>query len=328
MRKVALVLAVGAVLTAVAPADAADNPVEQARRATQRASFTGIVRMRWTDEHGRHDEVATVQASGGVLVVRGGQTAMADGPAGLIAHDGEAWELLAPPGLAGVATPDPAPKYDTTVRTGPAVAGHPTLVLELTRHGAVRERQYVAADSGLVLRRDELDAAGNEVRSVAFEQLAVDAGTPAPRSPAHPADHRPRPVAAAAVGSAYRAPDRLEDGFRRLGVYRRDAVLHVLYGDGVYEVSVFEQRGRLDRTALPAGGERVAVGPSGGWRYSWPGGQILVWQAGRTVYTAVGDAPIEDMLEAARSLHGGAAGRSLGARLRSACRALVESLRP
>jgi len=305
------------------PTVGAEPAADQARRSTEQASYTGIVRMRWTDERGVHEEVLTVQSAGGVLVVHGGQTAMATHQDRLIAHDGGTWELLAP-SQPSLAPPDRGDKYDTAVRTGPLVAGHPTLVVEVARRGVVRERQYVAADSGLVLRRDELDAAGREVRSVAFEQLAVDESTPAPTAPAHPTDHRPRPV----VASAYRAPDRLGEGFRRLGVYRRDAVLHVLYGDGVYELSVFQQGGRLDRASLPPGGRAVTVGRSAGVRYSWPGGQVLVWQAGHTVFTAVGDAPLEDMLDAARSLPAGAPARPLSARLRGVCRALVEVLRP
>ena len=46
------------------------------------------------------------------------------------------------------------------------------------------------------------------------------------------------------------APARLADGYTRVGVFRRDGVVQVLYSDGIYDLSVFERRGVLDRREL------------------------------------------------------------------------------
>ena len=76
------------------------------------------------------------------------------------------------------------------------------------------------------------------------------------------------------------APARLADGYARVGVFRRDGVVQVLYSDGIYELSVFERRGELDRRELGSTGGPVTVGKAAGWRYAWPGGQVVLWQAG------------------------------------------------
>ena len=45
----------------------------------------------------------------------------------------------------------------------------------------------------------------------------------------------------------------------------------------------------------------MAVGTTNGWRYAWAGGQIVVWQAGPAIYTAVGEAASDEVLAVARS---------------------------
>ena len=96
----------------------------------------------------------------------------------------------------------------------------------------------------------------------------------------------------------------LGDGYRRTGVFRKGGVVQVVYSDGIYDMSVFEQRGRLGSKAAPRGGRPVRVGGSKGWQYTWPGGQVVLWQAGRTVYTVVADAPYDDVLGAIRTVKG------------------------
>ena len=63
-----------------------------------------------------------------------------------------------------------------------------------------------------------------------------------------------------------------------------------------------------------------------GWNFDWPGGQVLIWHAGNSVYTLVGDAPPEDLVEVARSVPSHAPASMLH-KLRQACRGLVEAFR-
>src|SRR5438132_549901 len=106
----------------------------------------------------------------------------------------------------------------------------------------------------------------------------------------------------------------------------RRCPVQVVYSDGTYDMSVFEQRGRLGSEAAPRGGRPVRVGGSKGWQYTWPGGQVVLWQAGRTVYTVVADAPYDDVLGAIRTVKE-SSGPSVAYRFRQACRSLVGAFR-
>jgi hypothetical protein len=90
-------------------------------------------------------------------------------------------------------------------------------------------------------------------------------------------------------------------------------------------LSVFEQGGALDVGGLPGAGEIVAIGAERGVRYSWPGGQLVTWQSGPLMYTAVGDGPVADVLAVAKSFP---AAKSLSAlqRVRLTSRRLLEDL--
>jgi len=129
------------------------------------------------------------------------------------------------------------------------------------------------------------------------------------------------------VASEADVPPALADGYERMGIYSSGAVLHALYSDGVYDLSLFQQAGRLRTSDLPPSGERVAVGGDTGWRYPWPGGQLVVWSAGGKVFTAVSDAPADQVLAAVRSLPL-SPGRELSllGKVRRACQALMEPL--
>ncbi|MEA2842624.1 MAG: hypothetical protein QOJ69_295, partial [Actinomycetota bacterium] len=115
--------------------------------------------------------------------------------------------------------------------------------------------------------------------------------------------------------------------YRRLGVYRHSGVVQVLYSDGMYDLSVFEQGGRLDRHSLAAGGSPVSIRGATGWRYAWPGGHVVLWQAGGRVYTVVSGAPLDQVVAAASSLSApAAASPSLMDRLRRVARAVIQPL--
>ena len=60
------------------------------------------------------------------------------------------------------------------------------------------------------------------------------------------------------------------------------------------------------------------------WAFAWPGGQALVWGAGRTVYTLVGDVPSDELVRVALSVPVHRTS-SVAHRLRQACRSLVET---
>ena len=316
------VLVMAGALAGAGPAQATANPLEEARRATGRTSFVGLMHVRWQDGTGTRVERVSVQADAGALVFRGGTQVMA-APSSerLVQHGGGGtWDLLWPAGLGPGSRPDMATKYSVVDRPGPVVAGHPTTEYDVSSDGRLRERLRLHTVTSLLLSREQFDDNGLSVRSVGFEALNLEPSSPTlPAAPSDLERHLPRVVPAA-------APAVVGDGYQRLGVYRRSGVEQSLYSDGLYDLSVFQQQGRLRRHDLPPGGAAVDVGGSGGWRYTWPGGNLVVWQGGDSVFTAVSDAPLDQVLVAARSVPRAERKASFWVKIRAACATLVQPL--
>ena len=134
-------------------------------------------------------------------------------------------------------------------------------------------------------------------RSGRFSQpnpAATSTPTPAPGDPwseivspteltALRADGWPCPVALAA-------------GYVMLDARRRTvsgrSTLHLTYGDGLSAISVFLQRGELDATGLTGLTSRKWGDTNVYVRDGWP--EVMIWQGGPTVITAVGDAEPAD----------------------------------
>jgi hypothetical protein len=99
--------------------------------------------------------------------------------------------------------------------------------------------------------------------------------------------------------SGWMVPDGLPEGYDPLGVFAVDAgesqPLQLVYGDGLYVVSLFQQRGRPDWSTLPPGAEEVAELDFPAW--TWPGAMPprLLWEADGRTWSLVGDAPKADL---------------------------------
>jgi negative regulator of sigma E activity len=318
---------VAAVPARAQPAGQAVNPLDQARRAVEVTSFVGVLQVRWRDAVGENVEHVTVQGAGGSVVVRGGNQVMArPGFERLVAHEGDAWAELWLPQLGPLSRPDPSLKYDLVTSAGPVVAGRATEAVEVREGGMLREVLQLDSETGLLVGRRQYDPQGREARAMAFEALAVDVSTLAPELPSRPANHAPVAVSATRLAPAM-APAELADGYRRIGLFRDQGHVQLIYSDGLYDLSVFEQPGTVRGADLPPHGERVSVASRPGWRYSWAGGQVVVWGAGGTVYTAISDAPVDQVLLAAASIPGAATARpSLLDKLHRACAVLLKPL--
>lgn len=329
MRSRVVTAALVVAMVGAAPALAAGPaPLERAREAAEHTAFQGVLHVRWRDGDVARSERLTVEAAAGALVVHGRNRVMA-GPAfgRLVSHGEGGWEEMWLPSLAPAHRPDGS-KYVTTAPVdGPEVAGRVSRVFEVRHQGALLERIYLDAETGLLLQRDQFDAQGAVVRTLAFESLTIGHTGSRLAHPPSKAHHAPEAVAPEQLGRSAVAPGALADGYERLGIYRDGPVLHVLYSDGVYDLSVFQQPGRLRSSDVPPSGERVTVGRATGWRYPWPGGQLVVWSSAGRVFTAVSDAPASQVLAAVRSLPPAPARElSLLAKVRRACQALMEPL--
>jgi hypothetical protein len=200
----------------------------------------------------------------------------------------------------------------TDLDTGPAA------VLALVEHttGIVRERLYLDAATGLVVRRETFDRAGAAVRVVAYVVLdAAPAVVPTTngdpeREVGGPekVSTSPQPVGvprarAAALGvrdGDFVVPEELGAGYRLLAVHElpldAQPAVHLLYGDGLYTLSLFQQEGRLASV-----GRRDAVAlvtEHGGTVWRWPGSEPrhVVWTGDELTFTALTDAPTDELL--------------------------------
>jgi hypothetical protein len=305
----------------LAPApDASAGPLDDARRALATATFTGRMLVSWADGDTVRETAITVRADRGDIEF--------DGPVPIVktfashlVRMSTGWSDLAPGDELGHPTTG---KYSVRRTAGPEVTGRPTVAVEIRRGARLRERMALDQALGVVLRREQLDDAGRLVRRVEFTSFEPG---PTTRHFGHPSRPRPETPARmrADVPAPYRAPVTLDEGYRRVGAYRRGAVVQIVYGDGVYGLSVFEQPGHLAWDELPAAGRAMEIAGHRARTYVWPGGQLVTWQAGGSTFTVVGDGPPAEVLAAAASIRS-ARPLSTGQRVRQAARELVDAL--
>ncbi len=304
-------------------AGAVENPFDGARRAEERLSFAGSVNVSWDDARGPHSDHLDVRAAGGTIELQGGSTLLAEpGGTTMARRPGGDWDLLWAGAPTSTGRPDVDEKYDLTPVDEPTptmVASRPTRLVEIRQAEVVRERLFLDTENGLLLRREQFDLSGRPVHVVAFSSIDLGPQITGPPTPAHPSDHSPRRL------SSVSSPTGLPGGYRRVDAYRDKGAVQVLYSDGLYDLSVFEQQGALAARNVPKSGMQVKVGSSRGWIYAWAGGQVLLMHRGHTVYSLVSEAPVDQLIAAGKALPA-AGGTSLVTRLRRVCGNLVQPL--
>ena len=301
------------------------DPLDEARQAAEQTPFSGSVTLQWREASVLHTDELTVQGAHGTLLAQGQRSAMAVGAERLLYSPGNGWQELWPAALGSPARPSLDSAYDVRSTGTDEVAGYPTEVVEVRKAGVVRERLDLEAATKLLLRRRQYDSKGVLERAFTFDRIEIgDASMTTPTTPPAPKQAGPRALSWNAVSSSEREPTRLAAGYRRLGAYQQQGILQLVYSDGLYDLSLFQQQGGLDSNALPAQRRSVRLDGRPAWAFSWPGGEGLVWTAGRTVYTLMGDVPDDELTQVAASVpvH---PSTSVMHRLRQACRGLVDS---
>lgn len=281
-----------ALLIAGTQASAGDDPealLRAARAASGTANVAGIVEVRWLDGDEVFVERVGARSRGDSYVVgRGAHVAVGRDGVRYAAGGGVAtrWE---PSEMA--AAPAPGAAWDLELDDPTRVAGRDAaVVVARDRDGRVRARFYVDRSTKLLLRRDVFDRVGSLSRSVRFVSVVTNA--PAPAVPNVPPG-TPEVEVATKTPDGFMAPSRLGD-FHLLGRYEHpDGTLQVFYGDGLFSLSVFEQRGLVDWEAMPDGGLNGAVKGERARVYSTSAGTVVVWGAGGLVLTGVSDAPAD-----------------------------------
>ncbi len=186
-----------------------------------------------------------------------------------------------------------------------------TIVEAVRGDGVVAGRFWLDDRTGLTLRRELFDARGRQVRLTLFVDLrVVDSRRlrPVPTAPSGSLQPRALPSAEAdrvldqggldeLREDGWVLPDLLPSGLTLSGA--RDVrvagahAVHLTYSDGLFTLSMFVQRGRLDPDDLPGHtarqvGDATVYAEAGLYRH-------LSWEGGGLVYTVVTDAPDESV---------------------------------
>jgi sigma-E factor negative regulatory protein RseB len=304
-RRVAAVVASAGLLLSAGPAvagparteeAAALELLEQAAEASRTLSYRGTQYVAaWRPSAARSGLVEVSHEPGRGLVVDAAPTAgQDDAGAGLVAAGID-------PRLLGVLRS----QYALRVAGSGRCSGRAADVVEARRSGGgtVAGRFWVDRETGLLLRREVYDEAGERLRSSAFLDLAVAVPSPAvPTLTSAAALSTPaRPDVEAMREDGWPVPRELPDGFALFDARPgADGVVRVAYSDGLSTTSLYVQRGELGATP-PRGFGRRTLGGEPVWVHDGSPERV-VWAGGGKVWTLVSDASDEVVQRAVAAL--------------------------
>jgi negative regulator of sigma E activity len=185
-------------------------------------------------------------------------------------------------------------------------AGRSAAVVEARRSdGSLAARFWIDKKTALLLQRYLYTVDGRElVRATVFSDLQIEksdfTGHLPPMLPSGGGEDIDTSQAAALRAEGWACSNWLSDSLRLYDVHRAAGTLRFSYSDGLFNLSVFEQRGELDPGAL--GGYQATATPGGAMvyvRYGMP--SYAVWSSGGIVFTLVGDIPYDVMDRVVRS---------------------------
>jgi sigma-E factor negative regulatory protein RseB len=181
-----------------------------------------------------------------------------------------------------------------------AVVGRAAVVVEARRRdSSLAARFWIDKRTGLLLQKYVYTVDGRQlVRSTVFTELRIDGsdfmGHLPPMLPSGGGDDVGTPQARALRAEGWVCSYVLPDSLKLYDVYRDAGAMRFSYSDGLFNVSVFEQRGRVDPAALS--GYQTVMSPQGApvyLRYGMP--SYAVWSSNGIVFTLVGDIPYDVM---------------------------------
>ena len=291
-------------------ADDGETLLDRSRRVANQAAFEGTVEVQWRDEVGTlHTERLGARSLGGSFVIgRGGRHMAGNGARRWTDEAGELRERWREG--SGALPPRAGAHWDLSVSGHEIVASRTgTVVIARDRDGQVRARFVVDREHGQLLRREVFDDRGRVVRSVGFVTIAFDDVAPAVLAEPPGADPD-TPVAIAETPDGFIAPAVIGDGYQLLARYQHpNGEMQLYYSDGLFTMSLFEQRGRVDWVSLPSGRDAIVAGVRTR-AYGTATGDVVVWAdaADHLVVTAVGDGPSGTLSAVVADMSGGSEG--------------------
>lgn len=277
--------------------DLGNEYISRARSAALNNEFGGELEVVWSGPDGRHRDRIAVKSAAGVLTL--GDQVVVEGSA-RYARDAEGWAMLWGERLVPI-SPPPSEKWELTVKGGGLIAGRATREVSVVDpdSGRVRERRSFDAITGILLRREQYDLDGRRVRYASFVRITLSPSPvpgDAPTVPAHSDSHVPKILKRAREPYTTPIPVVVGNGFSFGGAYRKGGgTVQLFYSDGLFSASIFEQKGTLDRDALPGGGTDLEIAGTLVRRYEVPSGTVLMWDRDGLVYTTVSDAPFDEI---------------------------------
>lgn len=260
--------------------------IEQMREAPMTYDFDGVVELTWRDGKKIKRATVNVKSVNGTIEVQSGLGKVVDYGATAYVLGDAGWTSV---GVLPTPTNLPAADHawTLTARPGEEVAGRPTTTVVASRDATgVVQKLALDTATGLLLARVVRDADGQIQRSLQFTSLTVGAGPSRAKSGTSSS-------ATKDVPDPYRAPHEPGGGYVLVATARGRGRVQLSYSDGLFTISIHEQRGALDWDALPAGGTSLELAGHQARRYVEPGEDVIVWESDGVVYTCVTDAPAD-----------------------------------
>lgn len=199
-----------------------------------------------------------------------------------------------------------------------SVVDRPASVVELYRpDGSLAARYWLDSQTNVPLRRELYDTSGHVISDDSFVQVQFDAitlpqsaGTGAASAgqaqPTWVAAASPAKFLASLTGQGWQVPTTAPGGLPLYGAASTTTasgeIVDLEYSDGLYDISLFMQRGTL-APDMP------------GWRpvnvagqHAFVSGHSVTWAEGGFVYTVIADAPPQTVAEVVKALPSGSPG--------------------
>jgi len=258
--------------------------VEQMRDAPLTYDFEGVVELAWRDGKKMKRATVTVRGTNGTIEVVSAS--------GHVVDYGATTYVLGKSGWTSVGvTPTPVnlPAADhawtLTAHPGADVAGRPSTTVVASRSATgVVQKLAIDTQTQLLLAR-QVRSNGRLERSLRFTSLTLGAGPLTANS--EPSSS----TATSEVPDGYRAPREPGCGYVLVATKLGKDSVQLSYSDGLFTISIREQKGALDWGSLPPGGTNFEIAGHQARSYTEPGDDVIVWERDGVVYTCVTDAP-------------------------------------
>ena len=193
--------------------------------------------VEWFEGGKRHERTVSVRDQNGVLQM--GDQLLGAGSQRLL-RTGSGWQVMWA-GRAAGSEPDPSANYRFSVTRAATVAHRPATRVLVRRTGsvAVRERMFFDDATGILLRRDQLDANGRLARRFTFVEMTLNpvqwmVVRPTRCRRSIPNRERTRRTRWPMSPTTSAHPKRVGNGFVLSGVYSQpDGSVQLYYSDGL-----------------------------------------------------------------------------------------------